>query len=275
SNTVAGSAIVTATAGGVSASVSITYLAEPSPALLALAVSPAVIYANGISQSIVMAQTQDRFGNPTSGVPVAFASGVGVLVPDSGTTDGAGRVWAVLTSSVPAVDRISAMAVTLRAERPVTYTNPPANQAPLTGTLRAAPSGSQDMRRGDVITYSLIITNAGQGQLNNVLIVAPIPSGTTYVSGSLQGGNFIGNGAGALAGNQLLAPQHAQNVVSWSGNLPPGASHALIYAVRIHILEGAIVNRLHVFIDNTDTGLNLTQIDHVIAYKAYVPAVQQ
>jgi folate-dependent phosphoribosylglycinamide formyltransferase PurN len=80
---------------------------------------------------------------------------------------------------------------------------------------------------------------------------------------------------GQEMGEGRFGPQAALNAVTWSGNLAAGASHTLSYVVQAQILEGQVVNQPKVFVDNADTGIDLSSTVDVIAYKIYLPIVRR
>ncbi len=262
SSTLAGTALVTATAVGVDATALVTFTVG-APASLALTATPNLILANGISQSVVVAQVTDAFGNPVPGVPVLFLAGIGNFSPNSGTTDATGRVTVTLTSTVPGSEMVYGTAGSLSGGAMVTYVQPPAPDTGLGGNLTTVTNTLGVVRKGDIITYTVVITNNGSGVVNNILLYAPIPSGTTYVAGSATGGSYFGSLA--------LGPLATLAGVVWSGSLAPGESHVLIYAVRAQILEGRITNEPKVFVDNVDTGIVLSSIVDVEALRIYLP----
>jgi uncharacterized repeat protein (TIGR01451 family) len=195
-------------------------------------------------------------------------------------TNASGQITATLTSLTPAIENVFAVVSGLGfRSAQATYVNPPASSAPLTSTLQTVTQTLGVVRKGGLITYTLTVTNTGAGQINNVLLFAPIPSGTTYVAGSASGGNFSGSFAMLLTGQELgegtFGPQATLNAVTWSGNLAAGASHTLSYVVQAQILEGQVVNQPKVFVDNADTGIDLSSTVDVIAYKIYLPIVRR
>ncbi len=99
----------------------------------------------------------------------------------------------------------------------------------LGGNLTTVTNTLGVVRKGDIITYTVVITNNGSSAVNNILLYAPIPSGTTYVAGSATGGSYFGSLA--------LGPLATLAGVVWSGSLAPGESHTLIYAVRAQISD--------------------------------------
>jgi adhesin/invasin len=279
SSIVAGVATVTATVNSLSATTQVTFT-PGAPFTFTFTLTPTVIVANGISQSLATATVVDQFGNPVSGVTVNFLAGIGTFSPASGATNASGQITATLTSLTPAIENVFAVVSGLGfRSAQATYVNPPASSAPLTSTLQTVTQTLGVVRKGGLITYTLTVTNTGAGQINNVLLFAPIPSGTTYVAGSASGGNFGGSFAMLLTGQELgegpFGPQAALNAVTWSGNLPSGASHTLSYVVQVQILEGQVVNQPKVFVDNADTGINLSSAVDVVAYKIYVPIVRR
>ncbi len=264
SSTIAGVATITATVADVSATAPVTFM-PGAPASIALAATPSVIVANGISQSVVVATVTDQYSNPVPGVSVSFLAGIGVFSPNSGTTDASGRVTVTLTSTVPGGETIYAVAGSASGSAAVTYAQPPAPETGLGGSLATVTQTLGAVRKGDVITYMVVVTNSGSGAVNNILLFAPIPSGTTFIPGSASGGSYFGSlGFGpfaALAG------------VIWNGNLAPGASHMLSYAVQVQILEGQIVNQPKVYVNNEDTGIDLSSTVDVEPRRVYLPIV--
>ena len=235
-----------------------------------LTATPAIIFANGISQSVVLATVRDAFGNPVPDAQVNFLAGIGRFSPASGTTDANGQATARLTSLVPGTENVFATVETLVAQTPVTYHLPPASQSGLNGSSIVATRTLGAVRKNDLITYTLTITNNGNGTVTDILMVAPIPNGTTYMAGSASGGDYVGSYL-----NNIFGPQAVQNVVVWSGSLAPGAAHTLSYVVQVAILEGQIINQPRVFVNNEDAGINLGSMVQVESRKAHIPIVRR
>ena len=241
-----------------------------APATVTLTASPAVIFSDGISQSVVIATVRDKSGDPVPDAQVNFLAGIGRFSPASGTTDANGQVTATLTSLVPGTENVFATVGTLVARTLVTYQLPPASQLGLNGSSVVATRTLGAVRKNDLITYTLTITNNGDGTVTNILMVAPIPNGTTYVAGSASGGNYA-----SAQSNNTFGPQAAQNVLAWSGSLAPGAAHTLSYVVQVVILEGQIINQPRVYVNNEDTGIDLGSVVQVEAHKAHIPIVRR
>ncbi len=276
SSTTPGAATVTATVGSLEATTLVTFT-PGAPYTVTLTLSPAIIYANGISQSVAVATLTDQYGNPVPGVTVQFFAGVGAFSPTSSATNASGQASVNLTSLTPAIENVFAVVSGMGfAQAQMIYVNPPAAEAPLSGALDTVTQTLGAVRKGDLITYTIVVTNTGAGQVNNVLIFAPIPSGTTYVAGSASGGNYSGGSSvlllsGAAGAASPFGPQAALSGVTWAGNLPGGVSHTLSYVVQTQILEGQVVNTPKVFVDNADTGINLSSTVDVTALKVYLP----
>ena len=75
---------------------------------------------------------------------------------------------------------------------------------------------------GDVLTYTVTLTNITAVPLPGIVITDPIPVGTTYVNNSLQ----VSSGFG-----QYVA---ADNLIRWQGNLAPGHVVTLTFNVYLH-----------------------------------------
>ncbi len=256
SSTIAGIATVTASAGSVEATAQVTF-APGAPFTFTFTLTPTVIVANGVSQSLATVTVVDQYGNPVSGVGVNFLAAIGAFSPATSATNASGQVTAALTSLVPAVEHVSAIVSSVGIRSALaTYVNPPASSALLTATLQAVTHTLGVVRKGDMITYTVTVTNYGLGQVNNVSITAPIPISTTYVAGSASG-CYVGG-----------------STATWMGNLPGNASHTLSYVVQAQILEGQVIKQPVVFVDGANTGITLSSTVDVVSYKAYVPIVQ-
>jgi hypothetical protein len=108
SSTIPGVATVTATVGSLSATAQVTFT-PGAPYTFTFTLTPTVIVANGISQSVGTVTVVDQYGNPVCGVAVNFLAGIGSFAPASGATNAGGQVTATLTSLTPAIENVFAV----------------------------------------------------------------------------------------------------------------------------------------------------------------------
>jgi uncharacterized repeat protein (TIGR01451 family) len=245
--------------------------------------TPNTLLANGVSTATVTATVLAANGTPVPGVTVNMSANIGAISPTSGTSNMDGQVLAIYTApvtvSVSSTATIEATADGITGTAMVTLTQGTSSfdfvsQSVLTET-------SSVVRRNDVITYTFMVTNAGLGDANNVLIAAPIPSGTQYVEGSVVGGvPFSGSLAALVAGSsQQPSSPGAVQTIFWSGNIAANGSHTLSYAVQVTALEGVITNTARVYVDNApaDNGgftVTATVTATAQALMWYLPLVQ-
>lgn len=92
------------------------------------------------------------------------------------------------------------------------------------------PFGNSDPVPGSTITYSIVATTTGSGSLANLAINDAIPTGTTYVAGSLRlGTTVLTDAADADAG------QFASNAITVSlGTVPGGQTRTVTFQVTIN-----------------------------------------
>ncbi|MCS6774071.1 MAG: Ig-like domain-containing protein, partial [Thermoflexales bacterium] len=245
-------------------------------AVLSLTATPSVIFANGISQSVVVATATDAFGNLVSGATVQFLAGLSTFSPASGTTGANGKITVTLTSLTPGTELVSAVSGSVVAQTSVTYQTPPAPLTGLSGSLQTITQALGAVRKGSLITYNVVISNPTAATVSGILLVAPIPSGTTFVPGSASGGNYVGSLSLASFGiEDTLEPQAMLNAVVWAGNLAAGGVHTVTYAVQVQILEGVVVNQPTLYVNNQNTGINLSSSVLVEAFKRYLPIMRR
>ena len=222
---------------------------------ISVVVLPGELPADGNSTAEVTATTVDILGTPVSGVFVNLVTTAGAISPAYGTSDANGVVTGTLTApSASGVGTVYALAGVKMATAPVTFTQSAATYDLLNGTiLTTTPIVAHSY---GVITYTFTVSNAGTGDASNVLMVAPIPSNTTYLAGSASGGAPTG----VLLANVLRAPlatpdsPAATTGIAWSGNIPAHSSHTVTYAVKTSLVEGVVNNTAHVYVDNTEVG---------------------
>jgi len=92
---------------------------------------------------------------------------------------------------------------------------------------------------GDVITYTISATNTGN--LTATLVITdPLPAGVSYVQGSATGGAMY---------------EAAQNLLRWTGPVPPGGQGAFSFQVRLSasLTDTAEIVNVATFADGRDT----------------------
>jgi uncharacterized repeat protein (TIGR01451 family) len=91
------------------------------------------------------------------------------------------------------------------------------------------PFGGTTVVPGSVITYTLTANVTGAGSLNNVSIIDPIPSGTTYEAGTITYQSATQtDGADGDAGNF-----NGTRVAVTAGNVPAGSSRVVTFKVKV------------------------------------------
>jgi hypothetical protein len=172
----------------------------------------------------------------------------------SGTSGANGQVTTTVSSLMPAAANIFALHGSLMAQTPVTYRLPPAWQLGLDGSLTVVTRTLDAVRKNDLITYTITITNGSNGIVNDILLIAPIPNGNSTASTAVA----------SLAQTSAWSSVHRLRRTPWSGQAIC-AAHTLSYAVRVLILEGQIVNQPRVHVNNEDTGIDLSSTVQVEA----------
>lgn len=106
---------------------------------------------------------------------------------------------------------------------------------------------------GDLITYTIVVTNTSDGPVD-IDLLNVIPANTTYVVGSVTGGL------------SYVQPTTTDDYVMWSGTLPlPGTLSILTFSFVVRVAEDAVVGST---IDNTVTvetaGAVFTDVESVL-----------
>ncbi|HEU0291727.1 MAG TPA: sortase [Anaerolineales bacterium] len=108
---------------------------------------------------------------------------------------------------------------------------------------------------GEVITFTLVVTNAGPSTANNMLVTDVVPSGYTYVPASITGGTTNNDANPSTSG------------LTWTINsLPSGASANLIYQVTvlasgIYDNYAEITSHTEIDVDSTPGNASTTEDD--------------
>ena len=98
----------------------------------------------------------------------------------------------------------------------------------LSMTKSVSPTGSQPP--GQVLTYTVVVTNNGQGVATDVIVTDPIPTNTTYVANSVTVGGVARTDA--TDGDNVLV-QNNEVVVS-IGTLGPGGTRTIAFSATIN-----------------------------------------
>lgn len=229
-----------------------------TPVLSALSVSvtPNTLMADGVATATVVATALDQYNAALVGQSVTLLASQGTLSPNSATIDASGSVTATLTAPLDAgTGTVFAVAGSLTASAGVTFVQQLTNTVNF--NLSALSQSSSAVVSKDLITYTFTVTNSGPGNASNVLIVAPIPNGSSYIAGSASGGTPFGGSLMMLLSGQTVAgpasPAATTSIV-WQGSIAANDSHTIAYVVRADILEGVITNTSKVYLDNVEGG---------------------
>jgi uncharacterized repeat protein (TIGR01451 family) len=227
--------------------------------------------ADGSSTTVLTITLRDVILSPLNGVTVTVLTSKGALSSGLGTTNPSGQLVVTLTApldagpaTVFAVGGSQIVSTTVQFYQDATTVD-------FTPSVIAQSSGGV-VQTGQIVTYTLTITNAGPGNASNVLLVGTIPNGTQYVSGSAVGGV----GPGSLLAQQISqSPQAAaSSVVAWQGSVPAGGSHTMSYAVRVTAMSGVITATSQVLLDNVE--VNRASVSATVEpVRIYVPIVSR
>ncbi len=225
----------------------------PAPTTLTLSATPSTLFANGTATATVVATVRDQHNAPFISQTVILLTSQGTLSTGSGTTDASGKVTTTLTAPLDAgIGTVFAVAGALNASTVVTFVQQ------LTDTVNfnlsvLSQSSSTVVSKG-LITYTFTVTNSGPGNASNVLMVAPIPNGSSYIAGSASGGTPFGSSLMMLlSGQEIASPASsaATTAIVWQGNIPANSSHTIVYTVRADVIEGTLTNTSRVYLNNT------------------------
>ena len=194
------------------------HLVAGAATTVSVSAMPGMVMANGISTTQIGLKVTDLFNNPVAGESLTLTASLGQLAQSAGATNADGRFTTTLTAGVEpgwatvvaqnGGGRMGSVNVEVRTA------NTPGQV--LTGTYR---TDATRARSGDVLTFTLVVTNIGLSLAPDVILTATVPGGTSL------------NGAAAIALPD--SPAQASGVVTWTGSLAPGARHTLSFSVTI------------------------------------------
>lgn len=194
SSTSVGTAVITASAVGLTKSTQVAFVAG-APGDVGLAASPTEVLADGVALISLQATVTDGRGNLVQdGTSVTFATTLGVLSATSaGTSSGVASVTLRSTSAGPATVTATSGGV----QRSIVVQFSPIVQIAKSVNPATVPGGS-------TISYEIRVTNATAGGTPASLqrLVDTLPSGFVYVAGSTSSPAF---GSDPTASGQELA----------------------------------------------------------------------
>ncbi len=249
----------------------------PVPTALTLSATPNTLFANGTATATVVATVRDQYNAPFISQTVTLLTSQGALSTGSGATDASGKVTTTLTAPLDAgIGTVFAVAGALNASTVVTFVQQLTDT--VTFNLSALSQSSSTVVSKGLITYTFTVTNGGPGNASNVLMVAPIPNGSSYIAGSASGGTpFGGSLMMLLSGQEIAGPASpaATTAIVWQGNIPANGSHTIAYTVRADILEGVITNTSKVYLDNVVGGTFTVVANIQPAARVFLPIVRR
>jgi len=160
-------------------------------------------------------------------------------LPDSVTTPGGESLDVFVCVTVPttAADAtVDATDVTVTSSNTGTVTDSATDtttiQAPTLGVVKSvAPAGPQPP--GTLLTYTVVITNNGTGNANNVVMTDPIPANTTYQVNSITQDAAARTDV-ADADNADYNVSNALQVTINLGTMAPTATTTITFQVQIN-----------------------------------------
>ncbi|UPK46544.1 DUF7507 domain-containing protein [Paenibacillus pabuli] len=177
-----------------------------------------------VANSVVVSGIPQPGAAPGTGIPVGVvAAGATAVV-----------TFAVVVNTLPSPQQLSNFATS-------TFTFTPPDGRTLTGNaasntltfpvsspnvavVKSTPSTAAAV--GDTVTYSILITNSGIAPVNNIQFSDPIPSGATFVTGSVTVNGVAQPGANPAGGISL-------------GTLAPGASATVTFSIRVNAIPSS------------------------------------
>lgn len=160
-------------------------------------------------------------GNLTVSAPfTGTAPASGITITSIGPDDAVTLKWQVQVNSTPPVPTPITNLATVTVPNGISgITNVVSTQIAHAFVSTQKNVDKSYSNVGDILTYTILLSNAGNAAANNVVLTDPTPTGTTYVAGSVTGSvPFSGTPATGLT---LTAP------------IPAGGSATVIYKVKV------------------------------------------
>lgn len=247
SSTYLGTAVVTATCSGISATVSVSFTAGPARDMVVSA-NPDNLSADGVSTSTIRAKVTDIFNNPISGETVSFSALYGTISPVTATTDANGIATVTYTA-------------------PDTF--PPSGTDTVTGVSTNGTTSSTVITLIQAMVGSVTVT-AGSSTLvadgsSSTVIIAtvkdinnnPVPDGTA-VSFTTTAGTVSSSTAATTNGMATVTLKSSTNlgtatVTATSGGVSGSGTITFIAGPVATLTVTAIPDNLSAGITNTST----------------------
>ena len=175
--------------------------------------------AAGASQNLIV-----RVFGPNSTGQVGQTNVTAVTATLDGDLTTAGFQTGGVASSANDTTTLVVGDVTLAKSQSVIPRTSAAGATPATfGTARTATQGAENAKPGDRVTYSIVVTNTGATQVDNVRVFDSLPAYTTFVAGSATGGDATAT----------TVPGANNSLTFVVGTLAPGASTTVSFTVQI------------------------------------------
>lgn len=205
---------------------------------------------------------------PVAGADPSLGIPIGVVQPGSPVT----VLFSVVIETLPPTQQLSnqgsaAFAFTLSDGRTlngssVSNTVVIPVSAPNLTVVKSSPSTAVSI--GDIITYTTVITNTGIDAVTNVVFTDPLPTGTTFIAGSVTVDGAPRPGTGPSSGVAI-------------GTIPQGSSVNVSFNVTVTSLPSPnlLNNQSTVsFTSGTFSGTSLSNIVSIPVYQPILAAVK-